>query len=180
MKLNLLFVSAMGAMCVMAEPIYKHTLRHVPEKLRHERTLQEVQQRVLQVTQQILKDAEYTTETNFTLFCLEPNHEQERYEQQGRSLFQNNGLKYLLNENENLPLVKIHPKPYCSIQDGYELYRRTYRDVTKEYEPPIISIQWFFQSFNQQFPDINLSISHKRISTGIFETDCCPIYTVSW
>ena len=177
MKLYLLFVGA------MAEPIYKHTLRHVPEKLRHERTLQEVQQTVLQVTQQILKDAEYNTETNFTLFCLEPNHEQDRYEQQGLSLFEKKGMKYQLSPNETMHLPsldKIHPKPYCSIQDGYELYRRKYRDVTKEYEPQIISIQWFFQSFNQQFPDLDLTISHKRLSMGIFQTDCCPIYTVSW
>jgi len=172
MKLYLVFIGA------MAEPIYKHTLRNVPQKLRHERTLQEVKQTVLRVTQQVLTDAEYKTDTNFTLFCLEPNHEQERYEQQGRSLFQNNGLKYLLNENLS-PLVKIHPKPYCSIQDGYDLYRRKYRD-TKEYEPPIISIEWFFQSFNQQFPDLDLTISRERASIGIFETDCCPIYTVSW
>jgi hypothetical protein len=75
---------------------------------------------------------------------------------------------------------RIHPRPPCSIQDGYELYRRQSRDLTKTYESQFTSIQLFFQSFNAQFPDVTLTISQERPSTGIFETECCPIYTISW
>ncbi len=48
-------------------------------------------------------------------------------------------------------------------------------------QEPILYVQQFFQLFNQHFPDLTLVISHDRkMSEGIFETDCCPNYRVSW
>ena len=175
------------------EPIYASSLRHVPEKLRQtrlklrqERVLQEVKTRLDQVTQLILKDAAQKTETNFTLFCIEPND--------SSGSFQDNGDKYTLPELGKDPYSRrpIDPKPKCSIKDGYELYRRSTMDHnTKidptmypplDYDTPLVSIQLFFQFFNLQFPDLRLSILHERIAKTptLFETDCCPIYTVSW
>jgi hypothetical protein len=175
------------------EPIYAHSLRHIPEKLRQERVLQEVKNRLEQVTQQILQDAVHQTETNFTLFCNEPNHYP--------SLFEDNGNKYSLPELGKRPNSRrpIYPKPKCSLKDGYELYRRSKMDYhttidPKQYPPldydkPIVSIEMFFQYFNQRFPDLRLTIVHKHMvkvdiyhgqSEPIFDTDCCPIYTVSW
>jgi len=175
------------------EPIYAHSLRHIPEKLRQERVLQEVKNRLEQVTQQIFQDAVHQTETNFTLFCDEPNHYP--------SLFEYNGNKYSLpelGEPNKTPFnygyqQMIYPKPKCSLKDGYELYRRSKmthntRIDSKQFPPldydkPIVSIEMFFQYFNQRFPDLRLTIVHRRISNThepIFDTDCCPIYTVSW
>lgn len=178
------------------EPIYAHSLRHIPEKLRQERVLQEVKNRLEQVTQQILQDAVHQTETNFTLFCDEPNDYP--------SLFEDNGNKYSLPELGKQPHSRrpIYPKPKCSIKDGYELYRRSKMDYhttidPKQYPPldydkPIVSIELFFQYFNQRFPDLRLTIVHRRMANRqiirygdnphelIFDTYCCPIYSVSW
>jgi len=55
-----------------------------------------------------------------------------------------------------------------------------YQNLEQE---PILYVQQFFQLLNQKFPDVSLVLSHERKSEeseGIFETDCCPVYTVSW
>jgi len=175
------------------EPIYAHSLRHVPEKLRQERVLQEVQSKLKYVTQTILNEAAQQNETNFTLFCLEPNDHADA--------FQDDGNKYSLPELGKQPYSRrpIYPKPKCSVKDGYDLYRRSTMDYRstmdpKMYKPltydtPNVSIQLFFRYFNQQFPDLRLTILNERIAKRnpyaeqretIFETDCCPLYTVSW
>jgi hypothetical protein len=167
----------------VVEPIYAHSLRHVPEKLRQERVLQEVQTKVKHITQVILNEAAQQTETNFTLFCIEPNDYS--------SAFQDAGDKYTLPEIGKQPYSRrvIDPKPKCSIKDGYELYRRSrFHHNTRidpyplDYDTPLVSIQLFFQYFNQQFPDLRLRILHERIAKTptLFETDCCPVYIVSW
>lgn len=184
------------------EPIYAHSLRHIPEKLRQERVLQEVKNRLEEVTQQIFLVAVHQTETNFTLFCHEPND--------SYNAFQINGPAYTLpklGEPNKTPFnygyqQMIYPKPKCSLKDGYELYRRSKMDSQtridpKQYPPldydkPIVSIEMFFQYFNQRFPDLRLTIVHRRMANRqinrygdnphepIFDTDCCPIYSVSW
>jgi hypothetical protein len=177
----------------IAEPIYAHSLRDVPEnvhqqqeKLRQKRVLQEVTTRLEQVKRVILDDAQHQTETNFTLFCIEPND--------SLHSFQGDGVKYTLpglgkNPSSRRP---IDPKPKCSVKDGYELYRRSRMDHNThmdpkmypplDYDTPLVSIQLFFQFFNQQFPDLRLRILHERIAKTptLFETDCCPMYIVSW
>lgn len=176
--------SIVGAQTI--EPIYAHSLRHVPEKLRQERVLQEVQTKVKHMTQVILNEAAQKNETNFTLFCIEPN--------ESSFSFQDHGVKYTLPElgKEPYSTRPIDPKPKCSIKDGYELYRRSRMEHNThidpkmypplDYDTPLVSIQLFFQYFNQQFPDLRLRILHERIvkTPTLFETDCCPLYTVSW
>lgn len=181
--MKFLMISMVSAQSI--EPIYATSLRHVPKKLRQERVLQEVQTKVKHMTQVILNDAAKQTETNFTLFCIEPNDS-------SRS-FQDSGDKYTLPELGKQPSRRpIDPKPKCSIKDGYELYRRSTMDARThmdpkmypplDYDTPLVSIQLFFQFFNLQFPDLRLSILHERIAKTptLFETDCCPMYTVSW
>ena len=191
-----------GTLAQPNEPIYAHSLRHIPEKLRQERLLQEVKTRLEEVTQQIFQDAIQQTESNFTLFCDEPNDFYHAY--------QINGQTYTLpqlGEPNKTPFnygyqQMIYPKPKCSIKDGYELYRRSKMDHSTRMDPiknpplvydtPIVSVEMFFQYFSQRFPDLRLNIVHRRMANRqiilygndphepIFETDCCPIYTVSW
>lgn len=165
---------------VTADPIYRHSLRHLPEKLRQERIQQTTHATFLEVKQQIFMDASQNrNETSFTLFCLEPNQEQDRMEQEGFCLFQKENQKYRLSlpEEMHLRTQYIQPKPECNPKDGYELYNR-YR--TKLEDDPLVYIQHFFILLNYQFPDVTLTLSHERKGTGLFESECCPIYTVSW
>jgi hypothetical protein len=141
---------------------------------------------VIHMTQFILNEAAQKTETNFTLFCIEPNDSSHS--------FQGDGVKYTLPELGKQPYSRrsIDPKPKCSVKDGYELYRRSRMDHNThmdpkmypplDYDTPLVSIQLFFQFFNLQFPDLRLRILHERIAKNptLFETDCCPMYIVSW
>ncbi len=180
MNLLWLLLGVVGAQ--PTEPIYAHSLRHLPEKLRQERTLEEVKIRVEQIKQQVLNAAASQTDTNFTLFCVEPND--------APSQFETKGPRYTLLEqvsyHSGIPYPLLNPKPKCSLKDGYALYRR---NTQLPYDTPLVSIQLFFHYFNQQFPDLRLSIVNERNANRvrdpyygdtIFETDCCPIYTVSW
>jgi hypothetical protein len=178
MNLLWLLLGVVGAQ--PTEPIYAHTLRHLPEKLRQERTLEEVKTRVEQIKQLVLNSAASQTETNFTLFCLEPNDIP--------YMFESKGSHYRLIEPSNYqggtPYPLLHPKPKSLLKDGYTLYRRY---TPLPYDTPLVSIQLFFHYFNQQFPDLRLSIVNERNANRqtqhgetIFETDCCPLYTVSW
>ena len=202
---------------VYAAPIYKNELRHLPEKLKQERIQETIQNTFKLIQHQIIQTAiRNETNTNFTLFCLEPNMMQKIT----HNLFRKQGSTYSLlereeyvyrayNQDEDLrtipELIKLPIKPHCSVKDGYELYNRHFQfdqpyqpdhpfyvplDFTAHSKPgiprqnleqePILYIQQFFQVLNQHFPDISLELSHERKSEGIFETDCCPVYTVSW
>ena len=112
--------------------------------------------------------------------------------------------KYNPHLKSTVKLIPLQVKPRCSVKDGYTLYSRHYK--WEMYEPdhpfyvplvfshtpglsypnleddPLLYIQPFFQTLNRQFPDLSLEISHERKSNSddIFETDCCPVYTVSW
>lgn len=196
-----------------AAPMYKNELRHLPEKLKQERIQETIQNTFNLIQHQIIQAAiRNESNTNFTLFCLEPNMMQKN----AHNLFRKQGSTYSLLEreeydyqyNQNLrtipELIKLPIKPRCSVKDGYELYNRHYKfdqpyqpdhpfyvplDFTAHSKPgihqnleqePILYVQQFFQVLNQYFPDISLDLSHERKSDGIFETECCPVYTVSW
>lgn len=177
----------------VAQPIYRNELRHLPEKLKQERIQKTVQDTIHLVQIQIIQAASSNvTETNFTLFCNEPNRMQDISHNGGRDLFVNQGSNYRLIKAGEYPsnsLVPIYPKPCCRIKDGYDLYSippqvRTrnpyYPEAPILEEDPVIYIQHFFQKLNMQFPDLSLQISHERKSEGIFENECCPVYIVSW
>ena len=191
MKTILLFAITTFA---FAEPMYRNELRHLHERLRQERIQKTVQDTFHMIETQIIQAASgNATETNFTLFCKEPNVMQEQWFRYGHRncMYKNQGATYRLCESEaNNPLIPIYPKPRCSVKDGYSLYSRPPSDeldANRIPRPilediPLIYIQHFFQKLNMQFPDLSLQISHERKSTteGIFENECCPIYIVSW
>ena len=188
--------------------IYRNELRHLPEKLKQERIQETIKNTFTLIQDQIMQAAiRNETETNFTLFCLEPNVIQK----QRNYLFRKEGATYKLihqyeyQEMHYNPLDPLEVKPRCLLKDGYELYNRHY-EYSQPYPPdhpyyihldhsarnklgifrqnleqePIVYIQQFFQVLNHYFPDLSLTILHERKGEGIFETDCCPVYIVSW
>jgi hypothetical protein len=189
-------------MLTSVSALYRSELRFLPEKLRQERIQQTVLSVVKRIQDQVIRTAsDNHTHYLFTLFCLEPNIAQEIYEIGGRSLFQPYGSKYKLSPSplERLSYM-IQPRPRCENKYGYELYqkwgyynqpgydktKRFNEMIQKEWpiqpleDVPTLYIQHFFELFNREFPDIHLSISSHRPSNGIFESECCPLYNVSW
>jgi hypothetical protein len=188
--------------------IFRSDLRNIPEKLKQERIQETIQNTYTLVKGEIMRAATRNeTETNFTLFCKEPNSMSH--------MFRKKGSTYHLLDTDDADYAYLSrygsysgPQPImkskCSIKDGYELYNRFYDypnydkshpyyvplDFTARSKPgifrqnleqdPILYIQKFFQLLNYEFPDVSLTISHERKGEGIFETDCCPVYIVSW
>lgn len=192
--------------------IYRNELRHLPEKLKQERIRETVNNTFTIMKDQVWQTASRNESiTNFTLFCIEPNSKSH--------LFRKNGATYRLLDTDdpeyaylsshnyisshNQYRSQVHPKPKCSIHDGYELYNRfgyvqPYQSdhpyyveldytahsklrvaVTHLEQKPSLYVQQFFHLFKQQFPDVSITLSRGK-GTGLFETDCCPIYIVSW
>ena len=210
------FLFVVAAIAYATKPydhaVYRNELRHLPEKLKQERIQQTVQNTFALVQDQVMKAAiRNTTETNFTLFCLEPNRMSGMFRKQGatyRLVDPEDSMhsSHMASRQDPEPLAqekRLSFKPRCLVKDGYELYNRYYSypswppdhpyyvpldfshntpyiSYTNLEQEPILYIQQFFQRFNQHFPDLTLSISPQRIAEGIFETDCCPVYTVSW
>ena len=197
MKLFLVLASVSAQM-------YRNELRHLPEKLRQQRIHLMVSSTVKNIQQRVIQSAsDNHTYFQFSLFCIEPNIVQSAY---SVSFYQPYGNKYMLSPpNAMGPLVfPILPIPRCENKYGYELYQKwdqyermpvmpNNHDNTRYYEMlhqvapiqplednPTIYIQRFFELFNQAFPDIRLEVSSRRSSQGIFETECCPIYNVTW
>ena len=172
--------------CPIVSALYRNELRHLPEKLRQERIHQTVLYTFQTIQQQVIRAAsDNHTDFRFPLFCLEPNTAQEEYESKGQTLYQPNGSKYRLSQQEEWYLVyrPIYPKPRCESKYGYELYRKGSQylfPVQKIEDHPLVYIQRFFELFNQAFPDIWLVVSQERPSKGIFENECCPLYIISW
>jgi len=117
-------------MCTNAQPIYKHSLRHLPEKIRQEQIDQTVQMRFHQIEGQILQDASNgKNQTTFTLFCLEPNEVHESKFTKGMQilLYYPYGNTYLRSKDLIIGWNKqpewIHPKPRCTLKDAYGLYQ---------------------------------------------------------
>ena len=187
--------------------LYRNELRFLPEKLRQERIQQTVQTIVKKIQSEVIRTAsDNHTEYSFTLFCLEPNIAQERYQLGGLSLFQPYGSKYMLSPPSSLGRLSysVQPRPRCENKYGYELYQKwgDYNNHQPGYDPdqmkrfaemiqkqwpiqpledvPTLYIQQFFELFNREFPDIRLSVSSHRQSNGIFDSECCPLYNVSW
>ena len=161
----MLFLICIFLSLVKSEHSYKHSLRHIPEKMRQEHIQQTAQFVFLEIQTKMLIDAsENRTETNFTLFCLEPNLEQERY-------------RLLLPYEIRLYVQPIYPKTECNVKEGYELYSR-YK--TKLMDEPHVYIENFFHLLNDEFPYLRHSLSSETRGSGLFDTECCPVYTVSW
>ena len=197
-------------------PVYRNELRHLPEKLKQERIKETINNTFTLIQAQVMRTAMRNEhETNFTLFCKEPNSMGHLFRKKGstyRLLDQDDSdYEYLIHNYQasNYP-EPVTPKPRCSLKDGYELYNRFGYEQPYSYnhpyyvsldntaqqkhrtlqgnvpfqhleQEPILYVQQFFQLFNQHFPDLTLVISHDRKkSEGIFETDCCPNYRVSW
>lgn len=185
-----------------ASAMYRNELRHLPEKLRQERIQLTLSSMVKTHEERLIQTASANrTNYTFTLFCLEPNIAQSG---STSSLYQPYGDKYILSPPNALgPLTPILPRPRCESKYGYELYqkwnqytyfhrnydqdRTRYNEMLVQAHPiqpledsPVIYIQRFFELFNQVFPDIHLEISSYRPSQGIFDQECCPVYTVSW
>lgn len=189
---------------VSAQPFYKDTLRQLPNKLKQERIHATVQQEVDLIEKYILREASLNyTFLNFTLFCIDPNRQ---YREQtiwnmrmgrieghwrephytiedgymaGRYAYQRDGPRYRFSTNEEgeKETELIYPRPYCHPKQGYDLYQRT-RSKLEDTQQVYASL--FFQILNVKFPDIHLAVSDKRPSEGLYDADCCPLFTVSW
>jgi len=189
-------------LCQMGSALYRNELRHLPEKLRQERIQTTVSSVVKTIQERVIQTASSNhTYYQFPLFCMEPNIAQAA--SRGSSLYQHDGNKYTLSDGRKPLTYPLLPKPECETKYGYELYQKweEYRNFQQNYDTdrthynemlqklwpivplevsPTIYIQRFFELFNQAFPDIHLDISFRRPSQGIFDTECCPLYNVSW
>jgi len=190
---------------VSAQPFYKDTLRQLPNKLKQERIHATVQQEVVLIENYILREASLNhTFINFTLFCIDPNRQ---YREQllwnkymgripkglirephytfedgysvGRYEYQRDGPRYRFSTNQEWgkETELIYPRPYCHPKQGYELYQRTRGKLE---DSPQVYASLFFQILNAKFPDIHLAVSDKRPSEGLYDADCCPLFTLSW
>ena len=190
---------------VSAQPFYKDTLRGLPNKLKQERIHATVQQEVDLIEKYIFLEASLNhTFLNFTLFCSDPNRQ---YREQllwnkhmgripkglirepgytiedgymiSRYAYQRDGPRYRFSTNEEWEKETelIYPRPYCHPKQGYELYQRTHAKLE---DTPQAYASLFFQILNARFPDIHLAVSDKRPSEGLYDADCCPLFTLSW
>jgi hypothetical protein len=188
---------------VSAQPFYKEMLRQLPEKLRQQRIHAKVQTEVDLVHDKILEHAANNqTYINFTLFCLDPNRQYREHNlwnqylgripeglrvphysiDYGYSLgyypYKRDGPRYrfLTKEEREKETELIHPRPYCEPKHGYILYQRR----QKLEDTPEVYTALFFKKLNNIFPDLPLTVSDKRPSEGLYDADCCPLFTVSW
>jgi hypothetical protein len=193
-------------LCVAsAQPFYQASLRHLPVKLREQRILSKVQQDVHMIQNMMIDEASNNrTLLNFTLYCIDPNR------QYREALLWNNHLgrvpnglirvphysipmsygighyeyqrqgpryRYSSNEERELKTELIEPRPYCNPKHGHELYQRLHGKLEDSHQS---YTTLFFQKLNAIFPDIELTVSNNRPSDGLYDSDCCPLFTVSW
>ena len=187
---------------VSAQPFYKDTLRQLPNKLRQERIHATVRQDVEAIKQTIILEAsQNNTFMNFTLYCTDPNrHYSEtklQYDYRGRIprglirvphytipiysgyfVYQRDGMRYRFSANNELGTETelIYPRPTCNPRHGHELYQRS----RKLEDTPQAYTAIFFLLLNNLFPDLHMTVTDKRPSEGLYDADCCPLYTVSW
>ena len=189
---------------VSAQPFYKDTLRQLPEKTRQQRIHATVQTEVDLVHSKILDHATNNqTNINFTLFCLDPNRQYREnilYNKylgrvpegllrdphysidygyaRGYYPYQREGPRYRFatNEEREKETELIYPRPYCDPKHGYELYQK----MQKLEDTPQVYTALFFKKLNMIFPDLPLTVSDKRPSEGLYDADCCPLFTLSW
>ena len=92
--------------------------------------------------------------------------------------YQRDGQRYRhsTEHDRHIKTEVIYPRPTCNPKQGYELYQRT----QKLEDTPQAYTAIFFLLLNNNFPDLHLSVSNRRPSEGLYDADCCPMYTVSW
>ena len=190
---------------VSAQPFYQETLRQLPEKLRQERIHAKVYQEVKQIQTRIIEDASNNhTFLNFTLYCVDPNRQYQENKLWNKYMgrvpqgllrnphysipltyglgyyeYQRDGPRYRYStyKEREKETELIYPRPYCHAKHGYELYQRTHGKLE---DSPQAYASLFFQKLNPLFPDIHLAVSNHRPSEGPYDSDCCPLFTVSW
>jgi hypothetical protein len=74
----------------------------------------------------------------------------------------------------------IYPRPPCNPKHGYELYQRNPGTLGPLEDTPQAYTKIFFLLLNKIFPDLHMTVTDKRPSEGLYDADCCPLYTVSW
>ncbi len=128
---------------------------------------------------------------NFTLFCVDPNRHYRQFHPGppyysipltyglGYYEYQRQGprYRYATYEERYQETELIEPRPYCEPKHGYELYQRLYGQLEGS---PQQYATLFFQKLNELFPYLHLAVSNHRPSEGLYESDCCPLFLVSW
>jgi hypothetical protein len=184
----------------------QEALRKLPTQLKQKRIHEKVQEEVILVQTRILQEASVNhTSLNFTLYCIDPNRQYRenqkmvdrmsngRVPQEDRPYYtfpltyglggyyeyQREGHKYRYSkyEERHQETELIWPRPYCEPKLGYELYQRLHGNLE---DTPSAYSTLFFQKLNTLFPDIRLVVSRQRPSEGLYDSDCCPLFTVSW
>jgi hypothetical protein len=92
--------------------------------------------------------------------------------------YQRDGMRYRhsTEHDRHIQTELIYPRPTCNPRHGYELYQRT----RKLEDTPQAYTAIFFLLLNNLFPDLHMTVTDKRPSEGLYDADCCPLYTVSW
>jgi len=184
-------------------PIYRNELRHLPEKMKRERIKETIYNTFLLIQDQVMQAAiRNERQTNFTLFCIEPNDMSYLFRMKGATYYlvahNDTDYEYLYRYKPQPELLFM--KPRCLVKDGYELYNRHYQfpqhspdypypipldftsrnkvrgKVSHLEQEPILYVQQFFQLFNQQFPDLTLAILHDTDKDIYEEVDSKHIF----
>lgn len=173
-----------------ARLLLRDELRHeIQDELKQQRIHAAVQAKVNLIQFRLL---EYGS-VNFTLFCLDPNVQYRNTEDYYQSYqvcpmptdyatgvyaLTRDGprYRYSVGMERYTQTELIWPRPYCDPKYGYDLYQRLYGPLE---DTPDSYAMLFFQKLNFLFPYVRLTVSTNRPSEGPYETDCCPLYTVS-
>ena len=93
--------------------------------------------------------------------------------------YQRDGPRYRYSSPEEryMETELIEPRPYCEPKHGYALYQRLHGNLD---DSPQAYAYLFFQKLNTRFPNLRLTVSNHRPSEGPYDSDCCPLFTVSW
>jgi hypothetical protein len=188
-----------------AQPFTQESLRQLPTKLKQERIYTKVLEEVYMIQTRIIQAAsDNRTSLNFTMYCIDPNRQYQENKLWndytgrvpkglvrnphysipmtygiGSYEYQREGPRYRYStyEERNKKTELIYPRPYCEPKRGYELYQRLHGNLE---DTPTTYTTLFFQKLNTIFPDIHLVVSNHRPSEGLYDSDCCPLFTVSW
>jgi hypothetical protein len=149
-------------------------------------------EKIQQDLNQIQEKLNLHRSVNFTLYCVDPNRQYREnhpgppyygipltYGLGGYYEYQRDGprYRYATYEERFMETELIEPRPYCEPNHGYNLYQRLYGNLD---DTPQAYTYLFFQKLNTRFPNIRLTVSNHRPSEGLYDSDCCPLFTVSW
>ena len=188
-----------------AQPFTQEMLRQLPNKLKQERIYEKVLKEVTLIENRIFEEASANrTSLNFTMYCIDPNRQYQENQLWNKHMgrvpegvlrnphysipmsyglgsyeYQREGDRYRYStyEEREKETELIYPRPYCEPKRGYELYQRLHGNLE---DSPTVYTTLFFQKLNTLFPDIHLDVSNHRPSEGLYDSDCCPLFTVSW